>query len=92
MMMSRTVALAALSLLLLSAGVAAMVIGIEGWFGGGDQTVASEGEWRAWLEHRLWLQTLAQAGAPTVAAGLIAGIGALALVVRARGVRRTQEG
>jgi hypothetical protein len=91
-MMSRTVALAALSIALLGAGIAAMVIGVETWFIGGDQTVASEGEWQTWVERRLWGQTLAQAGAPTVASGLIAGIGALALVVRARGVRRMQEG
>ena len=91
-MMSRTVALTALALVLLGAGIAAMVIGVEGWFGGGDQTVASEGEWKAWVERRLLMQTFAQAGAPAVAAGLIAGIGALALVVRTRGVRRTQEG
>lgn len=92
MMISRTVMLAALSLVLLGVGVVAMVIGVEGWFGGGDQTVASEGEWKAWVESRLRAQTLAQAGPPTVAAGLIAGVGALALVVRARGVRRTREG
>jgi hypothetical protein len=91
-MMSRTVALAALSLVLLGAGIAAMVIGVEGWFGDGDQTVASQGEWQAWVAQRLWMQTFAQAGAPAVAAGLIAGVGALALVVRTRGVRRTQEG
>jgi hypothetical protein len=91
-MMSRTVALAALSLVLLGAGIAGIVIGIENWFGGGDQTVASQGEWQTWVERRMWVQTFAQAGAPTVAAGLIAGVGALALVVRARGVRRTQEG
>lgn len=91
-MRSRTVMLAALALVLLSAGVVAMAIGIEDGFGGGDQTVATQGEWHAWVERRLWAQMLAQAGAPTVASGLIAGIGALALVVRARGVGRTQEG
>jgi hypothetical protein len=91
-MMSRTLALAALSLVLLSAGIAAMMIGVESWFVEGDQTVASEGEWQTWVERRMWVQTLAQAGAPAVAAGVIAGVGALALVVRARAVRRTQEG
>jgi hypothetical protein len=86
-MMSRTVALAVLSLVLLGAGIAAMVIGVESWFGVGDQTVASEGEWKAWVEQRLWVQTLAQAGAPAVAAGLIAGVGALALIVHRRSAR-----
>jgi hypothetical protein len=86
-MMSRTVALAVLSFVLLGAGIAAMVIGVESWFGGGDQTVASEGEWKAWVEQRLWVQTLAQAGAPAVAAGLIAGVGALALIVHRRSAR-----
>jgi hypothetical protein len=90
-MMSRTLALGALSLVLLSAGIAAMMIGLESWFVYGNQTVASQGEWLAWVERRLWVQTLAQAGPPAVAAGLIAGVGALALVVRARALRRTQE-
>jgi hypothetical protein len=88
-MTSRLIVASALSLALLSAGFAAMWAGVEGWYGLGTETTSvSQGEWASYIAERMWLETLARAGGPLIAAGLIAGIGALALLVLSRRERR----
>lgn len=89
-MMPRLIVASALSLVLLISGFAAMWAGVGGGFGPGTQTTSvTQGEWATYVAERMWLETLARAGGPLIAAGLIAGIGALALLVLARRERRT---
>jgi hypothetical protein len=83
----RTLVLGGLALVLVVGGLAALWFGVESIFASGPSSVLEE-DLAAWNARRQWLLLLLEAGAPMVGAGLIAGVGALALVVRGRQVRR----
>jgi hypothetical protein len=81
------VILGALSIVMIVAGFSALWHGSQFVFD--DQPGALlDQDWEAYLRNRLWLQMLADAGAPVIGGGLIAGIGAVALVVRSRSAIR----
>lgn len=83
----RILILGGLATVLVVGGVAALWVGVEYIIAPGPTSVLEE-DLAAWNARWQWLQMLVQAGAPMVGAGLIAAIGALALVVRGRQERR----
>lgn len=86
-MTARILILGGLAFLLVVGGFAALWVGVEYIFAPGPTSVLDE-DLAAWNAQRQWLQLLVEAGAPMVGAGLILGVGALALVVRGRQERR----
>lgn len=86
-MTARIVALGALAVAFLVGGFAALWIGSAYVLDPGPDSALQE-DVEAWNRRWVWLQMLAQAGAPIVGAGIIAGIGALGLVVRTRSAAR----
>lgn len=89
-MIARIVALTAISLGFVVSGFAALWMGITGLNEPGPSSVLEDDQ-EAWERRWVWLIMLYQAGAPLVGAGLIAGIGALALVVRGHQLARIRS-
>ncbi|GHF26860.1 hypothetical protein [Pseudolysinimonas yzui] len=83
-MTARVVILAALALSLIVAGFGALWLGTVGMLGNRELTSALVEDQEEWARHEAWLNMLWSVPSPFIGAGLIAGIGALALVVRAR--------
>jgi hypothetical protein len=76
--------LGVLSLAFLAGGFTAMWFGTVGIFDIPELTSALVEDQEAWALQQAWVNMLYSVGGPLVGAGLIAGVGALALVVRAR--------
>lgn len=83
-MIPRVVILAALAVAFVGAGFGAMWQGTVGMLGNRELTSALVEDQEEWARHEAWLNMLWSVPSPFIGAGLIAGIGALALVVRAR--------
>ena len=86
-MTARTVILGGLAVVLVVGGLAALWFGVEYIFASRPTSVLDE-DLAAWNARRQWLLLMLEAGAPMVGAGLILGVGALALVVRRRQERQ----
>lgn len=83
-MMARIVILGVLSLAFLATGFAALWFGTMGMLDDQGLTSALVEDQEEWARHQAWLNMLWTVPGPLVGAGLIAGVGVLALVVRAR--------
>ena len=83
-MTARIIIVAALSAALLVAGFAALWVGSGVMVPDPGPTSVLQEDLDAYLARQLWIGMLAQASGPFIGAGLIAGVGALALVVRRR--------
>jgi hypothetical protein len=89
-MRRRIVALGAVSLVLLVAGFVALWVGPSYFSEIQGPGSALEEDVREWVGRQVWLTMLYRAGGPFVGAGLIAGVAALALVVRERQLAGTR--
>ncbi len=83
-MIARIVVLSALALSFLAAGFAALWSGVGLILDMQSPTSALEEDMAEWASRQAWLNMLLGGGGPSIGAGLIAGVGALALVVRGR--------
>lgn len=83
-MIIRVVALAVLAVALVVAGVWALWLGTVGMLNGQELTSALVEDQEEWARHQAWLNMLWMVPTPLIGAGLIAAVGALALVVRGR--------
>jgi len=90
-MTARIVILSTLSLALLVAGFAAQWFGVVGMLDDQELTSALIDDQDEWARRQAWLNMLWMVPGPLVGAGLIAGVGALALVVRGHQVARIRS-
>lgn len=79
-----------LALSLIVAGLAALWVGGAGIFNPGPPPEGDVEYTSQWVRDQQWAHMLFSAAGPSVGAGLIAGVGALALAVRARQVAGTR--
>lgn len=86
----RAVVLSLLALVLLFAGLAALWVGGSFQFDLQGPSPALGEDQEEWARRLAWWSMLDPAGGPLVGAGLIVGIGAVALVVRGRQVAGTR--
>lgn len=86
----RIVVLTTLSLAFVVAGFAAMWLGTQLQLSLEGPTSALPEDQEEWAQKFAWLSVLGSVSGPFVGAGLIAGVGALALVVRRRQVAGTR--
>jgi hypothetical protein len=83
-MIPRVAVLAVLAVAFVVAGFWALWLWAVGMLGDQELTSALVEDQEEWARHQAWLNMLWMVPSPFIGAGLIAGIGALALVVRRR--------
>lgn len=87
-MIARVVTLAVLAVAFVAAGFGALWLWAVGMLSNQELTSALVEDQEEWARHQAWLNMLWMVPSPLIGAGLIAGVGALALVVRGRQLAR----